>query len=56
MSRKGTIEVSYPKQDEFLSALFFVKKRDGQNCPVVNLKDLNSNILYQHFKWKGCSC
>ena len=30
-----------------------VKKSDGGNRPVVNLKDLNSHILYQHFKMGG---
>ena len=30
-----------------------MKKRDEGNSPVFNLKDLNSNILYQHFSVKG---
>ena len=51
--RKLAIVVSDPKEDQFLSLLFLGKKRDKGNCPVVNLKDLNSNILYQHFKMKG---
>ena len=50
MLRKGTIVVSDHKEDQFLSSLFLVKKKDGGNRPVVNLKDLNRNIPYQHFK------
>ena len=53
MLRKGSIVVSDPKEDQFLSSLFLVKKKDGGNCSVVNLKDLNRNIPYQHFKMKG---
>ena len=53
MSRKGAIVVSDPKEEQFISRLFLVKKRDGRNCPVVNLKSLNSNILCQHFKIEG---
>ena len=50
MLRKSAIVVSDPKEDQFLSLLFLVKKKDGGNHQVVNLKDLNSNIPYQHFK------
>ena len=53
MLRKGTIVVSDHKEDQFLSSLFLVKKKDGGNRPVVNLKDLNRNIPYQHFKMEG---
>ena len=47
MLRKGAIVVSDPKEDQFLSPWFLGKKRDGENHPAVNLKDLNSNIPYQ---------
>ena len=30
-----------------------MKKKDGGNCPVVNLKDLNRNFPYRHFKMEG---
>ena len=53
MLRKGAIVVSDPKEDQFLSSLFLVKKKDGENRPVVNLKDLNRNIPYQHFNMEG---
>ena len=50
---KGAIVISDPKEDPFLSSLFLVKKKDGGNYPVVNLKDLNRNVPYQQFKMKG---
>ena len=33
MLRKGAIEVSDPKKDQFLSSLFLVKKKDGSESP-----------------------
>ena len=53
MLRKGAIVVSDPKEDQFLRSLFLVKKKDWGNRSVVNLKDLNSNIPYQHLKMEG---
>ena len=62
MLRKGAIAVSDPKEDQFISFLirdkYIVYNRDkyivdqGKH-PVVNLKDLNSNIPYQHFQMEG---
>ena len=51
--KKDAMVVSDPKEDQFLSLLFLVKKKEGRNRPVINLKDLNSNIPYQHFKMEG---
>ena len=53
MLRKSAMVVLDPKEDQFLSSLFLVKKKDGRIHPVVNPKDLNKNILYQHFKMDG---
>ena len=53
MSRNGAIVVSGPKEEQFVSWLLLVKKRDGRSCPVVNLKNLNSNIPFQYFKIEG---
>ena len=50
MMKKGAIVVSDVKENQFLSSLFLVKKKDAGNRQVVNLKDLNRNILHQHFK------
>ena len=43
---------NWPKEDQFLSSLFLAKK-DRRNSAVVSLKDLNRNIMYQHFKMEG---
>ena len=53
MLRKGAMIALDPKEDQFLSSFFLVKKKDGENHPIVNPKDLNRNILYQHFKMDG---
>ncbi|XP_053309715.1 uncharacterized protein LOC128471763 [Spea bombifrons] len=37
----------------FLSNLFLVKKKDAGYRPVINLKDLNRWVTYQHFKMEG---
>ena len=38
---------------EFISPIFLVPKKDGGSRPVINLKRLNSHIVYQHFKMEG---
>ena len=38
---------------EFLNNLFLVDKSDGGKRPVINLRNLNSFIPYQHFKMEG---
>ena len=53
MLMKGVIVVLAPKEHQFLSSFFLVKKKDGGNLPVVNLKDLNRYIPYQHFNMEG---
>ena len=54
MLRKGAIVVS-DSQRVPVSQLFVSceKERWGGNRPLVNLKDLNRNIPYQHFKMEG---
>ena len=53
MLQKGAIQVVSPMNGEFLSSVFLVKKKDGGNRPVINLKELNSHVTYQHFKMEG---
>ena len=53
MLRKGAMIALDPKEDQFPSSFFLVKKKDGESHPIVNPKDLNRNILYQHFKMDG---
>ena len=42
-----------PQEDQFVSRLFLVAKKDGNFRPVVNLKPLNSFVMKQHFKMEG---
>ena len=36
--KKGAIQKAETAQEQFLSSHFFVRKKDGGNCPVINLK------------------
>jgi len=53
MLGKGAIKKVLSQKGEFLSSIFLVPKKDGGNRPVINLKNLNSFIPYQHFKMEG---
>ena len=55
MLTKGAIVRSQPAQGEFLSNLFFMGKKDGGYCPVINLKMLSQFIPFLHFKMEGLS-
>ena len=47
---KGAVEQVCPKKDQFLGNMSIVKKKDGGNRPVINLKELNQYIIFLHFK------
>ena len=53
MLKKGAIRKVQPSKGEFVSNLFLVKKKDGGQRPVINLKQLNAYIPYCHFKMEG---
>ena len=53
MLEKGAIRKVQPSKGEFVSNLFLVKKKDGGQRPVINLKQLNAYIPYCHFKMEG---
>ena len=53
MQLKGAITKVKPCEDQFLSNIFTVPKKDGGNRPVINLKYLNSFIHCPHFKMEG---
>ena len=50
---KEALHVVKPVSDQFISNLFLVPKRDGKSRPVINLKDLNTFLQYDHFKMEG---
>ena len=50
---KGALNMVKPVSDKFLSSLFLVLKRDGKSRPVINLKELNVFLKYEHFKMEG---
>ena len=56
MLKKGAIQQTEHQAGEFLSNIFLVGKRDGENRPVVNLRYLNQFIPYQHFKLESLFC
>ena len=52
---KQAVVVVPPCQDQFISRLFLVEKKDGSFRPVVNLKPLNGFIQKEHLKMEGAS-
>ena len=50
MLKRGTIRKVQPLKGQFVSKLFPVKKKDGSQRPVINLKQLNAYIPYCYFK------
>ena len=53
MVEKNAISRVYKEQEGFQSQLFVVRKKDGGQRPIINLKKLNSFVQTEHFKMKG---
>ena len=53
MLKKEAIRKVQPSKGEFVSNLFLVKKKDGGQRPVINLKQLIAYIPYCDFKMEG---
>ena len=48
--QKGAIQLSNHEDNEFISNIFLVKKKNGKYRPVINLRKLNEFVEYNHFK------
>ena len=54
MALQGAIHpVSSNTEGGLISSIFLVDKKDGGHRPVINLKNLNSFVNFQHFKMEG---
>ena len=38
---------------EYLSPIFIVPEKNGEYRMIINLKELNENIVYHHFKMES---
>ena len=38
--------------ESFISRIFLVPKKDGSQRPIVDLRDLNKSIVWEHSRWK----
>ena len=47
---KGIIVKSFPETDQFVSTVFLREKKDGTFRMILNLKDFNKWVNYNHFK------
>ena len=50
LKRKRVVVTSQHEDGEYISPIFMRKKKDGSFRLILNFKDLNSHIVYQHFK------
>ena len=50
MLQTGVIEACDHEPDEYISPIFGRKKKDGSLRIILNLKELNKKVEYQHFK------
>ena len=52
--QKGAItQLARPHQQTFVSRIFLVPKKDGSHRPIVDLRELNKFIRWEHFKMEG---
>ena len=51
--QKKAVELVAPSEDQFVSRIFLVPKKDGSYRPVFNLRPLNRFMENSHFKMEG---
>ena len=51
--RKKAIVETFGCESDFVSPVFTRLKKDGNRRMILNLKQLNSFVVYQHFKMEG---
>ena len=50
LCKKGIIEKTVPTKGQFVSNIFFRPKKDGSIRLILNLRNLNLDVEYHHFK------
>lgn len=50
---KNAVRETTPTSNSLYSNVFLVPRNGGELRPVINLKNLNSFLLYEHFKMEG---
>ena len=50
---KGAITAVTQEEDQFLSKVFLVPQKDGNQRPVINLEYLNHLMSYQYSRIEG---
>ena len=50
--KKGAIEVVEHTENQFLSNIFTVPRKDGTRRPVIDLRQLNQFVKKFHSKWR----
>ena len=53
--QKGAIKLVEKSDDQFISTIFIVPKKDGTSRPVINLRYLNEFVEYHHFEQENLS-
>ena len=53
LEKKAISVVTAPYTQGFLSRIFLVPKKDGSQRPVINLRQLNQFVIWEHFKMES---
>ena len=53
LEKRAIVVVDPPHTQGFLSRVFLVPKKDGSQRPVINLRQLNQLVIWEHFKMEN---